>query len=315
MNEYDCAVRLPAKDAAADFALLGAMRLAKLARGSKRLLASEEAMRERISALRDRQPPFEIGDEVKKDIDNVLSFRRVGAANCYTFSPRWISCKKHLVYFCGGAFIGDPDERHIRFVDSLAAALRAELTLVCFPLAPTYSYADTYEAAAMLYAELVKTKGAENVVLMGDSTGGTIALALSGFFVRAGLPKPGGVIAFSPVCDLALQNPALRPLEARDCALGIGGLREACRAWCGARPMDDSLLNPMSADVANMPKALIICGEGELLLPDILAFARRVEFRGGSAELLIYKNMFHGFQLYPLRASADAAARVAAWLG
>lgn len=313
MNEYACRVTLPAADTAADFALSGAIKLSILAHGGKRLLSSQSAMEAHLRSLRDEQPPFALSSAVR--FDNIVSRRAVGAAVCYTFTPRWISCKKHIVYFCGGAFLSDPTLRHLRFADSLAASARAELTLFCPPLTPTYTYADAYEAAAKLYASLAEAEGAENIILMGDSTGGSLALALCGFLARAGLPKPGGAVAFSPVCDLSLREPGLVLREAKDCALGISGLRAACQAWCGARRPSDALLSPRRMDAACLPKLLLFCGGDEMLLPDILAFAARAEASGVDVELRIYKNMFHSFQLYPLHASADALSRVLSWLG
>ncbi len=313
MNEYACRVKFPAADVAADLALSGAIRLSILAQGKKRLLSSKEEMEERLRSLRGDQPPFCL--ENRGQIDNVLTRTSLGAAVCYTFTPRWISCQKHILYFCGGAFIADPSARHIRFADSLAATARAELTMFCPPLAPTYTYADCYEAAARLYASLCETKGAENIILMGDSTGGSIALTLCAFFPRVGLKKPGGVIAFSPVCDLSLREPDMARRAAKDCVLGIPGLRAACRAWCGARSADDPLLSPVSMDFSALPDTLLFCASNELLVPDILSFSRRAECAGAKVELCMYDNMFHSFQLYPLHAARDAFGRVLARLG
>jgi len=313
MNEYACRVKLPAADAAADLALSGAVKLSILAQGKRRLLSSKEEMEERLRSLRGNQPPFNL--ENRGQIDNVLSRSTVGAAVCYTFTPRWISCKKHILYFCGGAFLADPSARHIRFADSLAATARAELTMFCPPLAPTYTYADCYEAAARFYASLVEAKGAENIILMGDSTGGSIALALCAFFRRVGLKKPGGVIAFSPVCDLSLREPDIARRAAKDSVLGVPGLRAACKAWCGARSADDPLLSPVSMDFSALPDTLLFCASSELLVPDILSFSRRAECSGVKVALHMYDNMFHSFQLYPLHAARDALGRVLTYLG
>lgn len=312
MNEYSCRVKLPAADAAADLALSGVIKLSILARGGKRLFSSQSAAEALLRSLRDKQPPFTLPNTVR--FDNIVSRSTVGAAVCYRFTPRWISCRKHILYFCGGAFLSDPTLRHLRFVDALASSARAQITLFCPPLTPTYTYADAYEAAAKLYASLAGAEGAENIILMGDSTGGSLALALCGFFARAGLPKPGGVVAFSPLCDLALREPGLFLREAKDCSLGIAGLRAVCKAWSGVRSPSDALLTPRRMDVSALPRLLLFCGGDEMLLPDILAFAGRVESSGGSVELRIYKNLFHAFPLYPLRASADVLSRVISWL-
>lgn len=307
-GSYETFVPCPAADRPANLLL----RLMLLAGGSKRLFSSEAAMEKYLCSLRGNQPPYLISDN--PDFDNRLSRERVGCANVYTFSPRWISCKRKVIYFCGGAFVREPTARHLKFVDALAAAARAESSVFCYPKAPTYTYADTYELAARYYSRLAEKHGAENIILMGDGAGGSIALSLCSFLKEAGLPKPGGVAALSPVCDLSLSNPALEEKAASDPILGIEGLRLAAKKWCGARTPLDKLLNPMDMDASALPELLLICGAEELLAPDVRLFAKHVNLCGGKAELLIHKEMYHAFPLYPLKSGACAAEHIAAWL-
>ena len=297
---------------AADFAAKLLLRPALLAGGDKRLFSSEAAMEKYLLSLRGNQPPYVIADTLT--VDNRLRSERMGCANVYTFSPRWISCKKRVIYFCGGAFLHEPTERHIKFVDKLAAEARAEISMFCYPKAPTYTYADTYELAARYYSRLAEKHGAENIVLMGDGAGGSIALALCAFLKEAGLPMPGAVAAVSPVCDLSLSNPALEEKARLDGVLGIDGLRCAVKKWCGARDPLDKLLNPMDMEVSALPELLLLCGTEELLAPDIRLFAQHVNLRGGKAEVLIYKGMYHAFPLWQLKSSAAAAEYIEAWL-
>ena len=298
--------------AAADHASNLLVHPVMLAGGGKRLFSSEAAMEKYLLSLRGNQPPYVIGDAL--DIDNRLSCERIGCANIYTFSPRWISCRKRVIYFCGGAFVREPAAKHIKFVDKLAAAARAEISVFCYPKAPTYTYADTYELAARYYSRLAEKYGAENIIFMGDGAGGSIALSLCAFLKEAGLPAPGGVAAVSPVCDPSLSNPALEGKARRDPALGIDGLSLAIKKWCGARTPLDKLLNPMDMEVSALPELLLLCGTEELLAPDVRLFAKHVNLCGGKAEVRLYKGMYHSFPLYPLKASAAATEYIAAWL-
>lgn len=305
-------VKLPAADAVGDLLKRLPVRLLLLARGSRRLFSSEEEMAKYLHSLQNAQPPFVL--EKTGDIDNLLKHERIGAASCYTFTPRWISCRKHIIYFCGGAFLREATPQHIKFVDKLAATVRAEITMVCYPKAPTYTYADTYEIAARLYDRLAEEKGAENIILMGDSAGGSIALALCGFLKKVELPMPGGVIAISPICDLTLSSAAIEGYEKRDPFLGIPGLRLAVKKWCGAREANHPLLNPMDMDVSALPDLLLFCGTEELLNPDIRLFARHVNRLGGRADLRIYEGMFHDFPLLPFKAAEHAMNEIVSWL-
>ena len=278
---------------------------------SKDILLSSSAAEKYMDSIRYQQPPYEPG---YSGFDNVFSTRRLGSGTVCTFTPRWISCSKRILYFYGGGFIFEPMSEHFRFLDQLAAELRCEITVFCYPLTPTYTYADTYAPAAGLYRSMAEKYGADNIVLMGDSAGGTIAMTLCGFLRSVGLPAPGGLVCFSPCCDLRLDNPDIPAYEKDDPVLGAAGQRRICKSWCGARNMDDPLLNPMCMDVSALPETLILCGTNELLYPDIRLFVSRAFGKGKLLEVHVYEGMFHAFQLFSLNAAEHAKKITASWI-
>lgn len=276
-------IELSAKDVLRN----GVRRLTARLSGTKRLLSSREQTEEALAALRDSQPPFKPDLE---GFDNVISTRTVAAARCVTFTPRWVEIKKHVIYFPGG-LVRQPTREQLLFADEIAAKARCPVTLLAYPLAPTYSYADAYECAARLFAELAEKLGAENVLLMGDAAGGSIALAVCGYFARAGLPKPGGVIAISPVCDMSLGTELK---EDGDPLLSAPGLRAILKSWCGFRFPTDGTVNPMTAEADAIPETLLLCSDSELLFADICRFAVREGIRERT-RLCAYRGLLHGF--------------------
>ena len=281
----------------------GFRRLTARLSGAKRLLSSRERTEEILAELREDQPPF---SPELTGFDNVVSTRTVASAQCVTFTPRWVEIKKHVIYFPGG-LVRQPTREQLLFADDIAAKARCPVTLLAYPLAPTYSYADAYECAARLYAELAGQLGAENVLLMGDAGGGSIALAVCGYFARAGLPKPGGVIALSPVCDMSLGTEIN---EDGDPLLSAPGLRAILKSWCGFRFPTDGAVNPMTAEADAIPDTLLLCSDAELLFADICRFAVREGLRRRTA-LHAYRGLLHGFAFDGrLDAAKDARERI-----
>ena len=281
----------------------GVRRLGAKLSGTKRLLSSRGLTEGTLAALRDSQPPFE---PELTGFDNVVSQRSIAAARCVTFTPRWVEIKKHVIYFPGG-LVRQPTKEQLLFADDVAAKARCPVTLLAYPLAPSYSYADAYECAARLYAELAASLGAENVLLMGDAGGGSVALAICGYFARAGLPKPGGVIAVSPVCDMSLGTELP---EDGDPILSAPGLRAILKSWCGFRFPTDGTVNPMTAEADAIPDTLLLCSDRELLFPDICRFAAREGLRQRT-KLYAYRGLLHGFAFDDrLDAAKDARDKI-----
>jgi acetyl esterase/lipase len=48
-----------------------------------------------------------------------------------------------------------------------------------YPLAPKFTYKDSFEMVIPIYKELVSKVGGGNIILMDDSSGGGFALALA----------------------------------------------------------------------------------------------------------------------------------------
>jgi acetyl esterase/lipase len=86
----------------------------------------------------------------------------------------------------------------------------------------------------------------------------------------------------------------------------------------GADPRDPRA-SPLHADLRGLPPVLAQAGTVELLLGEVTALAERLRAAGGQAELSLYDDMVHGFQMmapvFPVqsrRALDEVAAFVSA---
>jgi hypothetical protein len=87
--------------------------------------------------------------------------------------------KTTLFYLSGGAYFCFPNAYHFRMLDDIQKGTNATVLLAIYPLAPNYTFAESYSKIWRVFLHASMQYGAKNLVLMGDSSGGGIALGLT----------------------------------------------------------------------------------------------------------------------------------------
>jgi epsilon-lactone hydrolase len=127
--------------------------------------------------------------------------------------------KKHIFYFHGGAYTIQAKKAHWRIVDRLLRQTQCMITFINYPLAPQCTCMDTIDMVSKAYAYFCKA-GDQEIVLMGDSAGGGLALALAQRIKQNDdLPKPEKLVLFSPWLDVSMEVPSSKELEKSDLIL------------------------------------------------------------------------------------------------
>ena len=166
------------------------------------------------------------------------------------------------------------------------------------------------DAIEAVYRALADEVGSTNVVVVGDSAGGGLALALAHRSRDVGLPPPGALVLYFPWLDVGVTGADQPRLETIDPALSIDQLREAGRLWSGGDPADPRA-SPLFADHDELPPTLVLVGTKDLLLSD----ARRFAGRHPSAIVREYPGMFHGFVCAPMPEAHRALDESAEFIG
>ncbi|HEV3395142.1 MAG TPA: alpha/beta hydrolase, partial [Xanthobacteraceae bacterium] len=86
---------------------------------------------------------------------------------------------RHVLYLHGGAYVLDIISAHWNMVARLVRYTGCLAVVPLYPLAPEHTWQDAFGLVVPLYESLVARLGRENVIVMGDSAGGGMALALA----------------------------------------------------------------------------------------------------------------------------------------
>ena len=84
-----------------------------------------------------------------------------------------------LFYIHGGSYVGEILREYWDFFKDIVNDTGYTIIAPDYPLAPKYNYKDVFNMVEPLYKETINKYGAENVILIGDSSGGMLGQMLA----------------------------------------------------------------------------------------------------------------------------------------
>jgi acetyl esterase/lipase len=166
-------------------------------------------------------------------------------------------------------------------------------------LAPEHPFPAALEDAVAGYTSLAeKTPDTRQLLLMGDSAGGGLALCLLLKLRDDGRPLPAAAVALSPWTDLALTGPSLKSNAEADPMLDAEGLPEFARHYLAGADPTTPYASPLYGDTAGLPPVLIQVGSDEILRDDAIRMAEKLSKDNPRSKLEIWPRMPHAWQLF-----------------
>ncbi|PSK87490.1 acetyl esterase/lipase [Murinocardiopsis flavida] len=232
---------------------------------------------------------------------------------CYEVRPRSGPPAVNVVFLHGGAYIDQVSGMHWRLAETLVHTLRARVAVPVYPLVPEGTAARVVPEVAALVRESVD-RDAGSTVLMGDSAGGGLAVAVAQRLRDESGYRPARLVLISPWLDVTMDHPDIPAVEPLDPELSRAGLRLAGRLWAGGLDPADPLASPINGDLAGLPPATVFIGTRDILNPDAHRFRDRAEEAGVPVEFHEAAGQIHVYPLYPLPEGRRARAHIIARL-
>ena len=219
----------------------------------------------------------------------------------------------------GGGYVGPLHDAYRQMAVRHAVLANARETyMIHYRLAPKYTYPAALEDATAVYKNLLK-KGikAEHIIIIGDSAGGNLALALSVYLKEQHLPQPKLLILISPWTTMDNAVPSRVYNADKDAVLGkntpMYGEVKNLLSYAKGFSRTDPRLSPLYADLTGLPPMLIQAGGYELLLDDSTELLKRAAAHDVDVTLTVYPGMPHDFALVmpELQESVDSFREIA----
>jgi len=221
---------------------------------------------------------------------------------------------RRILYLHGGAFVFQITSYHWVLIAEMAERLGFGVTVPVYPIAPEHNFHDMFGMVGDVYSRMLGETDAEDIIFMGDSAGGNMAVVLTMMTAEKGLPVPSRHVLISPGLDMSLSNPEVFEAERTDPWLGIPGGLEAIRLYSAGFERSDWHISPLYGDLSVLPKTLLLTGSRDLLSPDNLIFAERACAAGVEVEVVYEEGMFHVWPLIEMPEARRARDSIVTFL-
>lgn len=220
--------------------------------------------------------------------------------------------KKYVLLYCHGGGYSTGSSLYGRTLTTrLAFSTSMDVLSFDYRLAPEHPYPAAIEDALKAWDHLMMFGyGARDVILVGDSAGGNLALALSHQLKKAGRLLPRGIVLLSPWTDMTSSGKSHRTKEGIDPVLSAAYLQEMTENYLG-KDYDEALLHepmvsPLFGDFEGFPPTYIQVGDQEILQSDSVLLYKKMNRAGVNVTLDVFKDMWHVFQMSPFKTAVEA---------
>lgn len=198
-----------------------------------------------------------------------------------------------ILYFHGGSYVAEATKQHWDFIEKIVNDTGATVILPDYPLTPKYNYKDVFNMVVPLYKEIITQVEPMELILMGDSAGGGLSLALEEKVAEENLLMPEKTILISPWLDVRLTNPKIDEVQKHDKQLNKETLKLAGIAYAGEDGINSYLVNPIEGDLSKLKNVIIFTGTHDILNPDVYVLQEKAKQQGTSIEIKEYEQAGH----------------------
>lgn len=217
----------------------------------------------------------------------------------YTITPKnGVTNELVIMYVHGGSYIGNLEKEHWKTCSDIINQLGCTIIVPDYPLTPKYNYKDTISMMETLYKQLIEKIDPSNFIVMGDSAGGGLSLALLEKVGEENIQMPNQTILISPWLDVRLNNPEIEEVEPNDPELNKSALKIAGENYAGKDGIDSYLVNPIDGPLDKLKNVSIFTGTNDILNPDIKILQERAKEVGTEINVYETEGATHVWLLY-----------------
>ena len=243
-------------------------------------------------------PGVEVGYPNDATPDNMerTDFQLSHGNNLYLYTPKDVleGETRVVFYIHGGGFIRGNGKWCRANAISLARYLGLPAYCNEYRCAPEYKYPAALDDAEEAWDFLVRQRGIkpENIILSGESAGGTFAMALTNRLKQKGAGLPCMQILLSPVLNLAEDGLSHKYNLGKDQA--FDSLLDFT-VYTGTADVRSPAVSPLYADFTGFPPTFFFADDTEIFVSDTLTAAEKLCKLGIRTQVYLTHNMFHVF--------------------
>ena len=208
---------------------------------------------------------------------------------------------KKVLFIHGGGFILEAMPLHWRFCQRLAKDTGCEIIMPQYPLVPESSAKQSLSMLMDIYKKIVKNIKTEDMTIIGDSAGGTLALTISMLARDKGLPLASEIVLISPGFMLGEMTEKEKRradyIKKHDFILGQFPFEKISELWRGEIDMNDYRAFVTKGSISGLPHITMFSGTHDILNIPARRFAVKMHKEGHPFSYIEKKGGIHDYAL------------------
>ena len=214
-----------------------------------------------------------------------------------------------VFYIHGGAYFMDFAKAHWKLMNRLIREADAQIIAPAYRLIPFATWREAFDLIMPLYREYCEAHPERKIILMGDSAGGGLSVALAEQFKAEGIRLPDELVLLSPWVDVSMENEQIEAYEPLDPFLPLPSLRVCAEQWRGELDIHDPHVSPIYGDLKGIRNVTVFVGTCELFYPDVTKIFGMLD-PDASNELIVGEEMNHVYPLFPIPEAKPAVEKI-----
>jgi epsilon-lactone hydrolase len=210
---------------------------------------------------------------------------------------------QHIILLHGGAYFAEAVKGHRQLIEKLVLLHDYKVSFIDYPLAPENFATTTINLVEKAFYKIANEFPDDELLLIGDSAGGGLALALIQILRDHQYPRiPLKTVLISPWLDISMSNSEISAYTMKDVLLDYHGLKKCGKIYAQDLDLKDPKVSPIYGNMENLSKIKIFVSDSELFYPDCLLLKLKLDSASGSnAFLSIKEKMVHDWIVLPIK--------------
>lgn len=249
-----------------------------------------------ITYLYYKKPDFSIPQYIYKEFS--LRKEKFNQKDVYILGPKERKNEKIILYQHGGSYATNLTNVYWDFFADIIRDTGVTIIIPDYPLTPSFYYKDVFDMMVPLYEETIKKVGADNLIVMGDSAGGGLSLALCQDAGKKGLDQPSRLILISPWLDVSMKNSKIDEAQKNDKLLNKDLLKLAGQVYARDGDINYDFISPINGPLDKIKNVTIFSGSYDILNPDTELFVEKAKNAGLEIDYRKTEKAVHIWILY-----------------
>jgi len=214
-----------------------------------------------------------------------------------------------LIFVHGGAFISGPVQHHWDTLQKIHKQTNHTIWMCDYPKAPKNKISKISKNIDSVYNAALEKYKAKQIILIGDSVGGTLITALTQRLIQKNIELPHKIILISPVMDATMSNPQIDKIDKTDPILSKVGILSAKKMCANNNDLKNVMISPINGSFRQFPKTILFLAKNDITYPDQQLAVQKLTKAKVNIKIIEGDKMPHIWPLLPVMKEAKTALK------